>query len=203
MPDAHTSRWACQPSHRRAPSPCDFAERTPRCASVESSHQRGRPALSLALRAMGLGPADPCAALRAPAFGSDGPSAHVPAGRGACSLPRPVALRRRAPRRPRRRLWHTAHLLPLSPPPPPLPGLDGGPPTSATQKEETRRRRRRHLRDESPDLPASPRSRRRGPVPAVPAVEKLRSLPRPGLPGHSPLRSHSHSGPRAAPCSRN
>lgn len=47
-------------------------------------------------------------------------------------------------------------------------------------------------------------SRRPGRAPAVPGVEKPASLPRLGLPGHSPLRSHSQSGPpRAAPCSRN
>lgn len=120
--------------------------------------------------------------------------------RDVCSLRRSVALPRRAPRRPRRRRGHTAHLLPLSPPPPPR--LDGGPrPTRVTQKRETRRRRRRPPQSDSPDPPASPRSRRRGPAPAVPAVETPPSPPRPGLPGHPSLRSHSHSGPRAAPCS--
>lgn len=45
----------------------------------------------------------------------------------------------------------------------------------------------------------SPESRRPGPAPAVPGVEKPASLPRLGLPGHSPLRSHSHSGPPPTP----
>lgn len=174
------------------------------CASVQFSEEPGPWALSLSVQATALGSAESCVVLPAPAFGRAPPSAHVPASLGACSLQRSVERRPPAPRRPRRRLEHTVHLLPLSPPPPPpLPGLDGGPPTSAAQKKDTRRRRRRHLHDESPDLAASPGSRRRGPAPAVPAVEKLPSLPRPGPPGHSPLRSHSHSGLRAAPCSRN
>lgn len=144
--DAYTggsSLWPASPAARSSTLPARLRSAQARQLGAQTSPPPAVPLRARLWLTPGVGSAEPCAFLRAPAFVRDSSSAHVPARFRACSLPRSVGPPRPAPRRPRRRFWHTAHLLPLSPPPPP--GLDGGPrPTSGTHKKETRRRRRRH-----------------------------------------------------------